>query len=101
MKITFILKNLSDAFYNGSEFLGVGLLQLQSNKERWERLKDIVSRRELDVKMMVGNSDSFRDKVDLNTMLRMECSFQFKLEPRKGYKLATFEIEPVKQPHSV
>ena len=34
----------------------------------------------------------FRDAVELNAMRRLPCSISFKLEPRKGYKLATFEF---------
>jgi hypothetical protein len=46
--------------------------------------------------MKVGNSDAFRDKVELNHILNSkkpeEINLTYKLEPRRGYKLATFEI---------
>jgi hypothetical protein len=31
----------------------------------------------------------------LNAMRRNPCTIEFKLEPRKGYKLATFEFSKV------
>jgi hypothetical protein len=42
--------------------------------------------------LKIGNG-SFRDAVDLNHILK-NCATQwsYKLEPRKGYKLATFNI---------
>jgi hypothetical protein len=95
MKVTVILKDLSDAFYNGSEFLGPGLLQLPTDADRWARLRDVCTRGELKATMKVGSSDSFRDKVELNQILRGPVSIAFKLESRKGYKLAMFEIVPL------
>lgn len=39
--------------------------------------------------MKVGNG-SFRDRVELNSMIKGPHTITFKLEPRRGYKLATF-----------
>lgn len=87
MKVTFILKDKSDAFYNGSEFCGPGLLQ-QTPLEQFERLEknahDGLST------MRVGSCNSFRDRVELNQIRRNGKAPAFTLEPRRGYKLATF-----------
>ena len=37
-------------------------------------------------------SGQFRDAVELNARMRTNPAFEFSLEPRKGYKLATFLI---------
>ena len=87
MKITVILKDKSDAFYNGNERI-VGLLQMDDVK-KFQRLNELVFEGRATSK--VGNG-SFRDKVELNQILRKPRTIHFKLEPRKGYKLATFDI---------
>jgi hypothetical protein len=46
------------------------------------------------ITMKIG-SGQFRDAVELNSMLRNPCRFEFKLEPRRGYKLITFEITKI------
>jgi hypothetical protein len=43
------------------------------------------------VKMRIGNGQ-FREAVELNQIMRAPKSIEFKIEPRKGYKLATFDI---------
>lgn len=101
MKVTFILKDLSAAFYNGnnvpvdSPIYIFGLNNL-TNYYKFYHLKGKAARKELQITMKVGNSDSFRDKVDLNHILNSkqpeEINLTYKLEPRRGYKLATFEI---------
>lgn len=90
MKVTFILKALTDVFYEGNGDSIKGLLRM-TDAEKFEYL----TKRHQDFpqcSMKVG-SGQFRDKVDLNMALRKACRFSFKLEPRKGYKLATFEVE--------
>ena len=89
MRITFILKDLTDAFYEGVGESIVGLLNM-ADADKFAKLNKMAQDKR--VKMKIGN-DSFRDKVELNQMLRNSCTYVFKLEPRKGYKLATFEIE--------
>lgn len=88
MKVTFILKDKSEAFYNGSEFSGVGLLH-QGPQDQYDRCVKTC----LDglATMKVGNG-SFRDRVELNQIQRNGKPPSFKLESRKGYKLATFEF---------
>lgn len=89
MKVTFTLKNLSDYFYTNAE---TGLFNL-SDKAKFEKLnKCAFGDLKANVSMKIGTGNAFRDRVELNLMLREACTFAFKLEPRKGYRLATFEI---------
>ena len=91
MKITYILKDFTPAFYDGLLPSIVGFSTL-SDSDKFKKLERM--RGEQRVSCKVGNCDSFRDKVELNSTLKGPHSIQFKLEPRKGYKLATFEINP-------
>lgn len=91
MKITYILKDFTQAFYDGLPPSIVGFNTL-SNSDKFRKLEAMRGERRVTCK--VGNCDSFRDKVELNQTLKGPHSIQFKLEPRKGYKLATFEISP-------
>lgn len=89
MRCTFILKDFSDAFYVGTESGSiVGLLNL-TDAQKWEKLRNMAAERR--VSMKIG-SGQFRDQVELNLMMRSPCTFSFKLEPRRGYKLATVEV---------
>ena len=91
MKITFTLKDLTDAFYNGMGESIVGLLNMPDN-EKFIYLMRKAQQRELKISMKIG-AGQFRDSVELNHLLRKDnLSYSFKLEPRRGYKLATFEI---------
>jgi hypothetical protein len=89
MKVTFILKDKSDAFYNGSEFVGPGLLQ-QTPPEQFERLKQCA--KEGLATRRIGSCNAFRDQVELNQIIRTGKVPTFKLEARRGYKLATFQF---------
>jgi hypothetical protein len=95
MKITFILKDLSDQFYNGlrsetKEFDIVGLNNL-SNEEKLDYLFKTTHEGALKISSKIG-SGSFRDRVEFNQMRRKEMKISYKLENRRGYKLATFEV---------
>lgn len=91
---TVILKDLSDEFYHGYTMHGIahtGFLDMDSS-QRWAECNRITSDGYCKSTLKIGNG-SFRDKVDLNHMMKnggrvITC----KLEPRKGYKLATFEF---------
>ena len=88
MRVTFILKNLSDAFFDG---LGDGVPGL-NNMSDADKLGYLFRKcRDLQVTHKIGNG-SFRDRVDLNTIMRSQVQIAYKLEPRKGYKLATFDV---------
>ena len=89
MKCTFILKDKTEEFYEGTPSGSiVGLLKM-SDKDKWEKLTRMANQNLATLKI---GSGQFRDKVELNQMLRQPCTFSFKLEPRKGYRLATFDI---------
>lgn len=89
MKVTFILKDLAAAFYEGGSY-SLGLNNL-NDFEKFLYLKDRAARKELNISIKIGNG-SFRDRVELNQKLRESININYKLEPRVGYKLATFEI---------
>jgi hypothetical protein len=84
MKITFILRDLSDCFYDDIKQLSEIDVFKKLNSYCFGDLKMYVSQK-------IGNG-SFRDKVELNQIMRNVKTITYKIEPRKGYKLATFEI---------
>ena len=43
-----------------------------------------------------GTGNAFRDRVEANQLLRGEHTLTFKIEPRRGYNLATFELGAIK-----
>ncbi len=91
MQVTFILKAVTDVFYDGNGDSIKGLLNMDDAEKfaylvKWYR-DDFPQ-----CAMKVG-AGQFRDAADLNMMLRKSCRFTFKLEQRKGYRLATFEVE--------
>ena len=88
MKVTFILKDFTDAFYQGVGDSIVGLLNM-SDEDKFEKLKRMSHEKRISIKI---GSGQFRDAVDLNQLMREPCTFSFKLESRKGYKLASFNI---------
>lgn len=83
MKVTYTLKDLSNVWYAKIAEMG--------DEERFRYLAKQANGGDLQgcVKQKVGTGQ-FRDKVELNQMLRKEVRWEYKLEPRKGYKLATF-----------
>ena len=86
MKVTFILKDKAEEFYNGMGGAFKGLLNMV-DKEKFDYLNK--NRHMHGCSMKIGNGQ-FREAVELNQMLRTEPSIMFKLESRRGYKLATF-----------
>jgi hypothetical protein len=90
MKVTAILKDLTDVFYTGNGGSIAGFLN-KTDKEKFEFLTKGAHARDLGIKVKIGN-DSFRDKVELNQIIRKDYAIEFKIEPRKGYKLVTFEV---------
>ena len=92
MKVTFTLKDLTDTFYNGLGDSIVGLLNM-TDSEKFAYLSKAAVKKELKISMKIGTSDQFRDKVELNQIMRNpNARYEFKIEPRKGYKLVTFEV---------
>lgn len=96
MKVTFIIRNVTDVFYEGRGDAVKGINQMD-DRERFYYLNRQATVGDLRdcVSMKVGRNNSMQDKADLNLMLRKPCTFDYKLEPRKGYRLATFEIKEV------
>lgn len=95
MEVKLILKGLSDAFYNGCALpdgSGVGWNELD-NAGKWEKAKKIAHDASYaGCTMKIGNG-SFRDTVDLNGMLNRGAKpVTCRMEPRKGYRLVTFEF---------
>jgi hypothetical protein len=89
MKITFILKDLSEEFFTGfGDIVGFAAL---SNDVKFSKLLKMSAQSGISVKAKIG-AGAFRDRVELNQLMRKPCTYIFKLEPRKGYQLATFEI---------
>lgn len=88
MKVTAILKNLTDAFYRGNGGSIKGLLNM-SDSEKFDHLTKHC--RDLQVKIKIG-AGTIQDAVELNNMLRSNHSISFRIDSRKGYKLATFDI---------
>lgn len=85
MKVTFTIKDITDWGYNQIE-------TAENDEARFNHLKKwAIGDLRHCVKMKVGNG-SFGDKVDLNGLIRRGGVVRsYKLEPRRGYKLATFE----------
>lgn len=97
MKVTFIIRGKSDSFFCGNSdtypvghsMHVVGLGELPSNTARFDRLNHVAIHGN-DVTIKVGSSNAFRDRVELNQLIRAGVTPTYKLESRLGYKLATF-----------
>ena len=83
MKITATLHNLTDGFY--AEFAAL------SPADQFAKLNKLRIDLPHCIKLKIGN-DSFRDRVDLNSLMKRTHTVTSKIEPRRGYKLATFEV---------
>ena len=90
MKVTAIIKNANDAFFEGFGKSIIGLNNM-SDKEKFDYLLNMGVNSPSMVSTKVG-AGAFRDKVELNQLRRKDFSLAYKLENRKGYKLATFEV---------
>lgn len=97
MTVTFTLKNLSPQFFsgNGEGKAGsiIGLDQM-SPMEKFRHLGSLLQTLDHCIKRRIGNNNSFRDTVELNQLLRNPVDVTCKIEPRRGYQLATFEFTP-------
>ena len=84
MKATFTLKNLTDQTL--AEIAATPSADAFAKLSKWSfgDLKHCVSQ-----KIETG---AFRDRVELNSLIKRGASFQHRIEPRRGYKLVTFEI---------
>jgi hypothetical protein len=90
MKVTAIIKNANAAFFEGFGESIIGLNNM-SDKEKFDYLLNMGVNNPSMVSTKVG-AGAFRDKIELNQLRRKDFSLSYKLENRKGYKLATFEV---------
>lgn len=84
MIVTFIIKNLTDSAHNDLAAMTDAERYAKLTKWAFGDLKHCVSQK-------IG-SGQFRDRVELNQIMRAPRFAAYKLEPRKGYKLATFDV---------
>lgn len=91
MQVTFILRNLSDSFYSGLGESIVGLDNMDNQSKFNTLARDAKGDLKHCVSMKIGTGQ-FRDRVELNQLLRGPVSIDYKIEPRRGYMLATFTI---------
>jgi hypothetical protein len=89
MKVTAILKDFSEKFYIGAGESIPAFMDMD-NRTKWEEIKRMGHEKRVSIKI---GSGQFRDTVELNQILRQPVNIDFKIEPRRGYKLATFNIE--------
>ena len=86
MQVTFIIRNLTDKAHAD--------LAAMDDRARFEKLhKWAFGDLKHCVSVKFGKSDAFRDRVDFNAAYKAGKPFtSYKLESRRGYKLATFTI---------
>ena len=105
MKATAILRDFAESFFTGiirysdgsvSSVKGVGF-DLMDSREKWEYcLKESVAYGSGKPRIPVKIGDgSFRDRVELNQILQGPHKVECSIAPRRGYLLATFEINPL------
>lgn len=85
MKVTFTIKNLTDKTHQDLAEMTHAERFAQLTKWAFGDLRHCVSQK-------IGTGQ-FRDRVELNQIMRgQDVRFEYKIEPRRGYKLATFNI---------
>ena len=86
MQITFTLKNLTEETLAETAAMPADTAFDRLHKWAYGDLKHAV-------KIQIGTCNSFGDRVRVNTARKAGKGFDtFKIEPRRGYKLATFTI---------
>ncbi len=91
MKVTAIIKNVSEDFFNGYGDSIIGLNNMSSDLDKFNYLMNKGVSNPETVTTKVG-SGMFRDRVELNQLRRKPFVLTYKLENRRGHKLATFEL---------
>jgi hypothetical protein len=91
MKVTAIIKNVSSEFFEGFGESITGLNNLIDDKERFNYLMNMGVKNPSIVSTKVGRG-TFGERVELNRMRQQDYKLSYKLENRRGYKLATFEV---------
>jgi len=96
IKVTVILKNFTDLFYTGRPSIDdddTGIKgfnnRTDADKFAWCAKSAKLPEYSDNVSIRIGTGQ-FRDAVELNSMLKRDYSMEYKLENRRGYKLATF-----------
>jgi len=90
MKVTVIIKNVTDQFFTGFGNSIQGLNNMTDiDKFTYLMNKSVAVPGMVTTKVGGG---MFKDKVELNQLRRKDFTLTYKLESRKGYKLATFEL---------
>jgi hypothetical protein len=90
MKVTAIIKNVNNYFFDGFGDSIQGLNNMNDIEKLNYLMNKGISNPET-VTTKVGNG-SFSDRITLNKLRNQTFSVSYKLENRKGYKLATFEV---------
>lgn len=85
MQVTFILRNLTDSALDETAAMAPRAAFDRLHKWAFGDLRHCVS-------VKFGTANAFRDRVEANGLLKSDCRMSFKIEPRRGYKLATFDI---------
>jgi len=84
MRVTLIIKNVSEAFFEGIPGSTKGLNNMR-DAEKFAYLSK--NARDFGMTMKIG-SGQFRDAVDLNALLRGPHAITYALLPRRGYQIA-------------
>lgn len=85
MRVTFTIQNLTETTITELTAMAPADAFAKLSKWAFGDLRHCV-------KQKIGTGQ-FREKVELNNAMRAPRFDAFKIEPRRGYKLATFEIE--------
>ena len=97
MKATVTVRNLSDQFWNGFGELIPAFLN-QSPIEQFKKLEVLSHEMPKNVSLKIGDN-SFRQRLEwVRELEKYSQNLASKVEPRKGYKLVTFEISEKSNP---
>ena len=92
MNATVTIKDLSDQFWNGFGELIPAFLS-QSPIDQFQRLEKLSHEMPKNVSLKIGNG-AFRDRMEwVREIASNPQNLTSKVEPRRGYKLVTFELD--------
>ena len=89
MKATAIIRNVTDEFWSGFGSSVVGFDNL-SARQQFDLCCGATGR-DMGISVKLGDG-SFRDRVELNSLVNGGCSVSSTKSPRRGYTLVTFDI---------
>ena len=91
MKATAIIRDMSDQFWNGFGDSIPAFLS-RSALSQFQRVEILIHEMPSNFSLKIGNG-SFRDRVEWNQLMRGNLdAMTATIEPRRGYKLITFEL---------